>query len=69
MITINVSGKAMTVPEGKSLEELASDYNWIFNEEVVLIYNGRHTAPWDLTKIYPNDGDKIDFFFFIGGGC
>lgn len=69
MITINVMGKEMTVPEGKNLEELAGEYNWIFHDEVVLIYNGRHTTPYDLVEIYPKNGDNIDFFFFIGGGC
>ena len=69
MITIKVRGNEKTVPEGKSLEELSREYNWIFHEEVVLIYNGRHTAPEDLSVIYPKDGDDIDFFFFLGGGC
>ncbi len=66
-IVVNDERKEVTLP--LTLSELIKQ-NRIFQPEMVTVQiNETFIEKEDYDKTQINDGDKIDFLYFMGGGC
>ncbi|MDR0547489.1 MAG: sulfur carrier protein ThiS [Dysgonamonadaceae bacterium] len=68
MAKITVNGKAQELEKAVSLLELLALNNVAQPDMVSIQLNGAFVLKDDYETIAINDGDEIDFLYFMGGG-
>lgn len=66
---ITVAGKSKEVADGLSLAELIQKEEVENPEYVTVTINDNFIEGGTFDKVVLNDGDIVEFLYFMGGGC
>lgn len=68
MVTIVVNGNQIVLEKAITLTELLTEQKVVTPEYVTVQLNDQFVERGDFDKITVQDGDVVDFLYFMGGG-
>ena len=68
-MTIRVAGEKKEVTDGLTLTELMVQQNVEMPEYVTVSINDEFVPSEEKESTVLKDGDKVEFLYFMGGGC
>ena len=68
-MTITVAGEKKEVKDSLTLPELIEQENVEMPEYVTVSINDEFVPTEEKATIVLNDGDNVEFLYFMGGGC
>lgn len=67
-MVIKVNGENLNLEKSLNIAELLTAVKAAQPEYVTVQLNGEFVERDDFTKIFVNDGDEVEFLYFMGGG-